>query len=79
MHSYKTRVYKVIPWIIIGLIFMSLIGTFRTNLSLSINNLQNVFEELTKRKFTLDTAHSSYYTSLTFIKVEDISSVFERL
>ncbi|MFU0799096.1 MAG: hypothetical protein ACFWUE_00305 [Xylanivirga thermophila] len=79
VRSYKTNIYKALPWILILFVFMSLIGIFRANFNLSIDCLKNTVKELMQKKFSLDTAYSAYHTSLTFIKAEFISSNAVRL
>ena len=49
------------------------IGKFRANFELSFDSIMNSMKLIIESKMTLDTAYSAYYTSLTFIKVEQFT------
>lgn len=63
----KLTLKKVIPIGVALLLLMSAIGQFRASLVLSGGTFSNVWDLLTENGFALDTAYSSYYTSMTFI------------
>lgn len=77
-YSYKKKIINIIPYIIIGFILMSLIGIDRATLSLSVDSIRMVIENIKLRKFALDTSYSAYFTSLTFLKVKEMLSEAEQ-
>jgi hypothetical protein len=78
-YSHKVRIIKLIPFIIIGFIMMSLIGMDRASLLLSAQAIKDVLKNIENRMFALDTSYSAYFTSLTFLKVREILSISDRL
>ncbi len=71
IYQCKVNVKLIIPIaVIVGGVLLS-VGTLRAGLSL--DGLYAVFEDLFKSKLTFDTAYSAFYTSLTFIKVSEIT------
>ena len=70
---------KIFPLAITGFIIFSAIGIFRANISVSSDSLSTTINTLTERKLTLDTAYSSFFTSLTFVKTENILFFKERM
>ncbi|MDE4541328.1 O-antigen polymerase [Thermoanaerobacterium sp. R66] len=70
-YSYKTKINNIIPLLIIGFIFMSLIGMQRASINLSYDKIKMVIENIKLKMGTLDTSYSAYFTSLTFLKVKD--------
>lgn len=79
LHSYKMNIYKLFPWILVLFILMSSIGSFRANFNLSTQSLMIILKDLLIKKFALDTAYSAYYTSLTFLKLEEFDGSIIRL
>lgn len=70
---------KIIPIGVICLLIFSGIGEARANFSLSFSSLETSFKSVLKNAGTIDTAYSAYYTSLTFLKVEEFVSSSNRL
>ena len=70
---------KLIPIIIVMFIIFIGIGIFRANFVLSIDSFKAIFGSIFGEAFTLDTAYSAYYTSLTFIKTEMLTNNGRRL
>lgn len=59
---------------------LNIIGVYRGDYtSFSFDNIVLIFEELNYNKFTLDTAYSAYFTSLTFLKIEDVFTFSEKI
>lgn len=75
----KPNVKKILPLAITGFIIFSTIGIFRASTSFSSASLTTTANTLAERKLTLDTAYSSFFTSLTFIKTENILNFVERM
>ncbi len=76
---------KKIPWgklfpifILIFAVF-AVVGSMRGNVRFTLNNLANSFFESTRYGYTLDTAYSAYYTSLTFVDIQKNVGVWQRL
>ncbi|AZR73926.1 hypothetical protein BBF96_11305 [Anoxybacter fermentans] len=78
-YAYKTKISRLIPFVLVGFIMMSLIGQERTMLNLSIDAIKGVINNIQTRMFALDTSYSAYFTSLTFLKVEEMLSINQRL
>lgn len=70
---------KLLPVLVIALAVFTLVGTMRANLEFTIKNLARSFLKSLNDGYVLDTAYSSYYTSLTFVKVESFVDVKQRL
>lgn len=68
----KVTYKSILPIILIGIIFMTFLGLYGDGVSLNSLSLTNIFSLLEKRYFSLDTAYSAFFTSLTFIGVKDI-------
>src|SRR5699024_4275266 len=71
LYSHQVTIKKMLPTIIVGFIGLSMIGSFRAQLSLNIDSIKIVISNISEKKFTSDTAYAAYYSSLTFLKVED--------
>lgn len=78
-YSDRIKLVYFIPLIIIGFVWMSAIGQFRAHLSLSTDTTFTVLEHLKANKMTLDTAFSSYFTSLTFLATLGFMTLPHRL
>lgn len=78
-YAHKVNFSRVFPFVFAGFMLMSAIGVDRANFSLSVATLHRVFERVKDGLFALDTSYSAYFTSLTFLKVEDLVSVGTRL
>ena len=63
----------------IGFVLLSLIGGFRASAKIDISSIITTIEILFDRGFALDTAYSSYYTSLTFLGSLDFTSFSKRM
>ena len=63
----KLSLKKVIPTGMVFFVVMSLIGQFRAQLIMHGANIKAVVKSLSANYFSLDTAYSSYYTSMTFL------------
>lgn len=74
----KVKLVYILPVIIIGFIAMSAIGQFRAELTLDITSLTTTLNILKDNKMLLDTAYSSYFTSLTFLETLDFVSLSQR-
>ena len=68
---------NVAPVGIVFFIIMVAIGQLRGNILISGFSVNNVINQLAKGKFALDTAYSSYFTSMTFLD-ELHKTVFSR-
>lgn len=79
IYSYKTSIGKIVPVIIAFFILMTSIGIFRANFSLTTSSIENAIQKIINEKLTLDTAYAAYYTSLTFIKVEEFNTFVMRI
>lgn len=79
VYSYKVNLSKMIPLILVFFIVMSSIGLFRADFALSISSIEKVIQKIVNDRLTLDTAYSAYYTSLTFIKVEEFNNFSMRI
>jgi len=77
--SYRTRPIRVLPWATALYVLFSAVGSFRASFVVSGGGIGDLVAGLVKSRLTLDTAYSAYYTSLTFIKVEALSSLDTRL
>lgn len=63
----RIKLRYIFPFLLIGFVLMNAIGHFRANLSLNAETLLSVWADLKNNKMILDTAYSSYFTSLTFL------------
>ncbi len=70
---------KLLPIFIIALAVFSVVGTMRTNVEFTVENLMNSILSSLNGGYVLDTAYSSYYTSLTFVKVQESVAIRQRL
>lgn len=70
---------KLLPVLVIVLAVFTLVGTMRARVEFTVKNLANSFLKSLNGGYVLDTAYSSYYTSLTFVKVESFVDVKQRL
>ena len=77
--SHKYMIVRLTPIIITAFILLSIIGENRGAWMYDEISFSNTFNNLKNRFFTLDTAYSSYYTSLTFLLVEGTTTAFSRL
>ena len=68
--SHKVSFSKTIPFIFIGVMLFSFVGAKRGDNTITLTNVNTVFESLLNRKMMLDTAFAAYYSSLIFIKTE---------
>lgn len=75
----KFKFKRVFPLIIIGLILFTVVGQIRGSTDFGWEMIQNAWKLLTTESFSLDTAYSAYYTSLTFIKVGESLTLETRL
>lgn len=78
-YSHKIKIIKIFPFIILGFIIMSLIGIDRASLTFSIQGINEVINNIRDTMFALDTSYSAYFTSLTFLKTQEIISLADRL
>lgn len=76
--GYRAKVKKLWPIVVVGLILLSIIGMNRGNADFSFKSIAQAIEHLKINSLTLDTAYSAYYTSLTFLKVQEVTSLLER-
>lgn len=70
---------RVIPVGIIALAIFTLVGNMRANATFTLSNLFNALMNSLKTGYTLDTAYSAYYTSLTFVKVQEVLTISDRI
>lgn len=75
----KKTIVISIPILIIGCFLMIIIGEQRANLNLSFETLINILKKTSNNWFTLDTAYSAYFTSMTFVETAKIVGYSERL
>lgn len=75
----KMSIKKVLPFVVVMILLFSGIGAYRANFKFNIDSIKIILNSLYKQKLTLDTAYSAFYTSGTFIKVENLISMFDRL
>lgn len=75
---------KFVPWRIIiplgliGIVLFVMIGSQRGGFSLSLGGMIDAIGSIFKEGASIDTAYSAYYTSLSFIKTEEMLSFGER-
>lgn len=75
----RLNLKKALPIIIVGFVLLSVIGIERGNLLSGSFDVTEVAKELGEKKFTLDTAYSSYHTSMTFLLAEENITIGTRL
>lgn len=75
----RVSIFKMLPIGLTFFIIMSMIGHFRARLILHKDVFVSIMDSLFNGKFTLDTAYSAYFTSLTFLKVLNNMGWDERL
>lgn len=75
----KFSLKTIIPSVCLLFIIMSGIGEVRANILLYGINFRNIIRSLFAEHFALDTAYSSYFTSMTFLEVLRKLSVGQRL
>lgn len=66
-------------FVLIGMFIMFGIGIFRVSFSFSSDTLSTIISNITNNYFILDTAYSSYYTSLTFVDLLNNVDISDRL
>ena len=69
----QLRVRSAIPVGVVFFVIMSAIGQLRGAILASGLNVRNVIIHLANSKYALDTAYSSYYTSMTFL--DELSNI----
>lgn len=69
----------IVPFAIVLFLVFNIIGTFRGSWLSGGFSLDEVIASIKKNMFTLDTAYSSYHTSMTFLLTEDKVSMADRL
>lgn len=74
----RIRLSIAVPLAAVLFLVMSAIGQMRANFSLNAESLQMAFEEIAATGGTLDTAYSSYFSSLTFLKVAEFTPAATR-
>ena len=77
--SSKLKLIYVIPILIICLVMFTIVGIYRENAVFGFEAIGEAFTSLFKSKFALDTSVSSFYTSVTFYKVSEVSTLETRL
>ena len=75
----QLRIGTAIPIALIGFLLMSAIGQIRGLIIINGFNVFDVISRLIEGKFALDTAYSSYFTSMTFLDVLERTSFSKRL
>lgn len=75
----KLKIRYIVPLGFAFVVAMMTIGRMRGGVSFSIDEFKNTIEYAMRNGGALDTAYSSYYTSLTFLQVRDELSMLERL
>ena len=78
-HLYKINLFKKIPILFILFIIFTFLGNIRANHDITEDTIISIAEKIKTIKFTFDTAYSSYYTSMTFLRCEEIFSEKQRL
>ena len=68
----------IIPFGVIGIVIFVMIGSQRGGFSLSLSGMADAIGSIFKEGASLDTAYSAYYTSLSFIKTEELLGFGER-
>lgn len=68
---YKTSMYKVVVGITLMFFLFSIIGVVRGELMSMNFSLGNIFSLILNRGFALDTAYSAYYTSESFVYMDE--------
>lgn len=77
--SHKVQQKRMLPFVVLAIIIFSGIGALRANFVFNISAIKDTLQNIFSQKFTLDTAYSAFYTSGTFLKVETIVSVKDRI
>lgn len=62
-----------------GLILMTISGAVRGDIASSSGLFNSIVQSFFNEKLTLDTAYSAYYTSLTFVKYYNMTTVSEHI
>lgn len=75
----KMSITRLMPLGILAFAIFTLVGSMRAETTLSISNLIKSVTDSFSLGLTLDTSYSAYYTSLTFLKVEDCVEYSQRL
>ncbi len=78
-YSHKLTIRKIAPYALLGLVMLSLIGIERGGFALSVDGMRVAWEQIKMQAFALDTAYAAYYASLTFLKVEEILYLQDRI
>lgn len=68
----------IIPFGVVGIVIFVMIGSQRGGFSLSLSGMAEAIGSIFKEGASLDTAYSAYYTSLSFIKTEELLGFGER-
>ena len=77
--SKKYSVRKILPIGVLGVLVLTVVGGARGNLLYGGFDINNILSTFKNHLFTLDTAYSSYYTSLTFIRTRSMLPFSSRL
>lgn len=75
----RFSIRTILPFVIGLFLVFSIIGTYRGNWLRADFSLSGIWEVLKESMFTLDTAYSSYHTSLTFLLYADNVDFAERM
>lgn len=78
-YMYKINMFNKIPLLIMLIVLFTILGNIRANHNIDKDVLMEIFNKMKRIRFTMDTAYSSYYTSLTFLKCENIFNYRERI
>ena len=77
--NYKINFKKIIPAVLVGIAFLTIIGETRGAWTEGNINYKEIFNKTVDRGCALDTAYSSYHTSLTFVLCKSQLSLGERI
>lgn len=78
-YLYKINLFKNLPILIAAVMVFIILGNVRANHNITVDVLTEIMAKIKQTKFTLDTAYSSYFTSMTFLQCETFISNSDRL
>lgn len=75
----RISVKKMLPFAIVGFVILSIIGEMRASVKINTDSIAASVKRSFENGITLDTAYSSYFTSLTFLKYRETIGLGERV
>lgn len=78
-YSNKLNYKQLLPLLIIGIIFMSMIGEFRSEMTLSFSAISSTLINMLNNGLTFNTAYWAFFPSLSIIEMSDRINFIEKL